>query len=45
MDEEEKERELMKPKTGIVVISMHEIIIFTVRERSFTQAFLPLDQA
>lgn len=29
------EKDRNKPKSGIVVISMHEIIIFTMREKTF----------
>jgi hypothetical protein len=44
-DEEIELRRAQIPKSGIVVISLKEIVIFTVKESSFTQTYLPLDQA
>jgi len=45
LDEEAELKKASIPKSGIVVISLKEIIIFTVKENSFTQTYLPLDQA
>lgn len=32
-------------KSGIVVLSLREIAIFTIRDRSFSQSYIPLTQA
>lgn len=36
LDEEVEQRRAQIPKSGIVVISLKEIVIFTVKENSFT---------
>ena len=43
---EEKDEDIDQlPKSGVVVISLRELVIFTVTNGSFSQIFLPFDTA
>jgi hypothetical protein len=42
-NEEEDNARSMRPKSGVVVISLREIVIFTVTDGTFSQSSLPFE--
>ena len=43
LNEYEKKRRDENAYEGVVVISLHEIVFFTIRQKSFTQSFLSFE--
>jgi hypothetical protein len=45
LEEAEEDARAARPKSGVVVISLREIVIFTVTDGTFSQSYLPFDAA